>query len=58
MELLKLTDNCFYIYIKGVETLHLGMSFQAGSRFEPIGANGLAHLTEHMVITSDQKKDI
>ncbi len=35
--------------------IHLQIAFAAGSRFDPVGKEGLAHFTEHMIVSGSKK---
>ena len=48
MKINKISQNCVYIQIPGMNTFHARIGNLAGSRFEPVGMNGAAHLTEHL----------
>jgi len=52
MEIIELAPGCVYVKIDGMMTFHARMGFLAGSRFEPLGQNGVAHLTEHLTSIS------
>ncbi len=52
MEIIELAPGCVYIKIDGMMTFHVRVGFLAGSRFEPLGQNGVAHLTEHITNSS------
>ncbi|MDD5689629.1 MAG: pitrilysin family protein [Caldisericia bacterium] len=45
----KINPNCFLLKQKGAHTFYIKSSIFAGSRFEPVGKYGLAHLCEHLL---------
>lgn len=50
-----LKNGCrLVLYEKKNSPLYMSVKFSAGSRFDPVGKEGLAHFTEHMLIAGSE----
>ena len=55
-EIIELSNGIRLVYLNTqTHVAHLGITFLAGSRFEPKGKEGLAHFLEHCIFKGTKK---
>lgn len=57
MEFTQISPYCFLVKQKCFHTVLVKSTYFAGSRFEPVGKCGLAHLAEHLLSDEMEKSD-